>query len=420
MNTGGINRAVDKRMNKVLKIFILLFFQLGLLAGCATSGGQRSAKQDEVLQKVSQELAEDQLLDVWIELFEPGELPKDKDDARGLSLDIRKAEAYYIPFYLRGVMEKTGYWGAVRVVPKNTEGAELLVRGTIMSSTGEELRLEVTALDASGREWFRKTYKANVEATDYTSIQVPSDSFDALYHAIANDLAQFRDTLTDSERTNIRQIAEMRFAIDMVPDAYSGYLGKDDKDRYTLLKLPAEDDPAYQPVRLVRERDFLFVDTLNGHFENFYREMAPPYLEWRKARSAEAASLREIKRKANTQKALGVAAILGAIAIEALGGSDTRASTGTVRDVMVIGGLYSIKTGMDTNAQSTIYQGAIEELGESFSSEAKPMVVEVDGEARELTGTAEAQYEQWRNIMRKIYASETGLAPVSSSTGITE
>ncbi|MEA1890056.1 MAG: hypothetical protein U9N50_09805 [Pseudomonadota bacterium] len=407
-------------MNKVFKIFILLFFQLGLLTGCATSGGQRTAKQDEVLQKVTQELAEEQLLDVWIELFEPGELPEDKDDASGLSLDIRKAEAYYIPFYLRGVMEKTGYWGAVRVVPKNTEGAELLVRGTIESSTGEELRLEVTALDASGREWFRKRYKAKLEAADYAGIQLPSDSFDALYHAIANDLAQFRDALTDAERTNIRQIAEMRFAIDMVPDAFSGYLGKDDKGRYTLLKLPAEVDPAYQRVQLVRERDFLFVDTLNGHFENFYREMAPPYLEWRKARSTEAAALREIKRKANTQKALGVAAILGAIAIEALGGRDTRASTGTVRDVMVIGGLYSIKMGMDTNAQSTIYQAAIEELGESFSSEAKPMVVEVDGETRELTGTAEAQYEQWRDIMRKIYASETGLAPLSSSTGVTE
>ena len=109
-----------------------------------------------------------------------------------------------------------------------------------------------------------------------------------------------------------------------------------------------------------------------------------------------------------------MAAILGAIAIEALGGSNTQVSTGTMRDVMVIGGLYSIKLGIDTNAQSTIHQGAIEELGDSFSSEAKPMVVEVDGEVHELTGSAEAQYEQWRDLMRKIYSSETGLGPVSS------
>lgn len=400
-------------MKRIFLLFISSMFMLSLLAGCASSAGSKMAKTEIALQKVSQELAEDQLLDVWIELFDAGVLPKDKDDARGLSMEIREAEARYIPFHLRGVMEKTGYWGAVRVVPKNTEGAELLVRGTILVSTGDRLKLEITALDASGREWFRHTYKGKVEAEEYNNMLLPADSFDTVYRTIANDLAQFRDKLADEERINIRQVAEMRFAADMVPVAFSSYLNEDDKGKFTLLKLPAEGDPAYQRVRAVRERDFLFVDTLNGHFENFYRQMGPPYMEWRKARSTEAAALRKIKRKANTQKALGVAAILGAIAIEALGGHDTRASTGTMRDVMVLGGIYSIKRGMDTNAQSSIYQGAIEELGESFSSEAKPMVVEVEGETKELTGSAEAQYEQWRQLMRKIYASETGFDPAS-------
>ncbi len=386
-----------------------------LLGGCATSAGQKNVQENEVLQKLNQEIAEDQLLDVWIELFDPGVLPEGKEDARGLSMDIRNAEARYIPYHLREVMEKTGYWGAVRVMPENTAGAEIRVQGKILSSTGEKLELEINAVDATDREWFRKVYRGRAEAEDYNSIVPPADSFDALYHAIANDLVEFRNSLTDKQRINIRQIAEMRFAENLVPDAFSGYLATDEKGRISLLKLPSADDPAFQRARLVRERDFLYVDTLNGHFENFYREMTSPYLEWRKARSIEAASLRETKRKANTQKALGVAAILGAIAIEALGGGDTRASTGTMRDVMVLGGIYSIKKGMDTNAQSSIYQGAIEELGQSFSSEARPMVVEVDGEARELRGTVEAQYEQWRGLMRKIYMSETGLVPVAGS-----
>ena len=37
------------------------------------------------------------------------------------------------------------------------------------------------------------------------------------------------------------------------------------------------------------------------------------------------------------------------------------------------------------------------------------LVVEVDGEVYELTGSAEVQYKQWRSLMREIYASETGL-----------
>jgi hypothetical protein len=402
-----------KLANAVSVMTVSLLF----VAGCTTPAPKKNVEQQEDLQKVEQELPEGQLLDVWIELFDPGELPKNEKDARGLSNEIREAEARYMPVHLRGVMEKTGYWGAVRVVPRNTEGGEVLVRGNIEASDGEVLTLKITALDASGRQWFTRTYQSSATAADYQDVTSENDSFELVYHAIANDLAEYRNKLSDAERTNIRRIADMRFAADMAPDAFSGYLDKDDQGHYRLVRLPAEDDPAYRRVEIVRERDFLLIDTLNGHYDNFYREMVTPYEEWRKARSTEAEALREVKKKANSRKALGVAAILGAIAIEALGGENTRASTGTVRDVMIIGGMYSIKSGMDINAQSTIHQEAIEELGQSFSSEAKPLVVEVEGETHELTGSAEAQYEQWRELMRKIYASETGLAPETRPAG---
>lgn len=399
------------------KYILVMLVSTVLLAGCATTAPKKNVAEQEALQKASLELPEEQLLDVWIEIFDPGELPTKEKESRGLSGEIRDAEARFMAVHLRGVMEKTGYWGAVRVVPENTEGAEVLVQGTILASDGEVLTLEITAQDASGREWFKRIYQASATADDYRDMQTGSDSFEPVYHAIANDLAEHRSGLTDEDRLKIRQIADMRFARDMLPDAFSGYVSKDEEGSYQLVKLPAEDDPAYQRVRIIRERDLLLIDTLNGHYDNFYRDLSFPYEEWRKARSIEAEALREVKKKANTRKALGVAAIVGAIAIEALGGNNTRVSTGTARDVMVIGGLYAIKSGMDINAQSTIHQEAIEELGISFSSETKPLVVEVEGEVHELTGSAEAQYEQWRDLMRKIYASETGLPPAHGGTG---
>ncbi len=386
---------------------------LSLLAGCATTGSGRNVEEQEVLQKANRELAEEQLLDVWIELFDPGELPTGENDSRGLSVEIREAEARYIPVHLRDVMEKTGYWGAVRVLPEESVGAEVLVRGTIKDSDGETLTLEIIALDASGRQWFGKSYRGYSAALAYNSIGTGMDSFESVYHAIANDLARFRDSLSEKDRVTIRRIAAMRFAADMVPSAFSGYISKDSKGSYTLLRLPAEDDPAYHRVENIRQRDFLLIDTLNGHYDNFYRNMDIPYQEWRKARSIEAEALREARKKANVRKAVGVAAILGAIAVEVLGGQETRAATGTARDIMVLGGLYSIKRGIDLNAQTTIHKAAIEELGASFSAEAKPLVIEVEGEIHKLTGSAEAQYQQWRNLMKKIYASETGLGPDS-------
>jgi len=395
---------------------IMLLMLLSLLSACAsTTSSQKKDSPPVALSKINQELPEEQLLDVWIELFDPGELPTKEKDALGLSEDIREAEARYMPIQLRGVMEKTGYWGAVRVVPYNTEGAELLVRGLIVASDGAELELKISAEDASGRVWFRKTYKAEVDPQIYDMLPENIDSFQAVYRMIANDLAEYRNKLNDQERIAIRQYADVRFAADMAPDAFAGHLQRDDKGIYQLNRLPAENDPAFQRVQIIRERDFLLIDTLNGHFDNYYLEMVGPYTEWRKARSLEAASLREIKKKANTRKFLGAAAILGAIALEAMGSPSTRASTGTLRDVMVLGGAVAIKQGMDINAQSPMHQAAIEELGDSFSSEAKPLVVEVDGEVYELTGSAEVQYKQWRSLMREIYASETGLGAVDSS-----
>ena len=395
---------------KTVKL-LMLFTVLSMLSACAsTVSSQRKGDPPVILSKVSEELPEAQLMDVWIELFDPGELPTKEKDALGLSKEIREAEARYIPIHLRAVIEKTGYWGAVRVVPYDTEGAEVLLRGLIVSSDGSELELKVSAEDASGRVWFRKTYKGEVDPGSYDVMPENTDSFQAVYRLIANDLAKFRNQLTDQERIAIRQYADVRFAADMAPDAFAGHLQVDDKGIYHLNHLPAENDPAFQRVQIIRERDFMLIDTLNGQFDNYYLEMGVPYTEWRKARSLEAESLREVKKKANTRKILGAVAILGAIALEAAG-----SSSGTLRDVMVLGGAVAIKQGMDINAQSPIHQAAIEELGESFSSEAQPLVVEVDGEVHKLTGSAEAQYQQWRALMREIYASETGLGSADIS-----
>jgi hypothetical protein len=204
-------------------------------------------------------------------------------------------------------------------------------------------------------------------------------------------------------------VAQLRFAADIAPDAFAGYLQHDDKGRYSVTRLPADDDPMYRRVLAIRERDFLLIDTLNGHFENFYREMQQPYNDWRRSRSEEAASLREIEQDALKRKLLGVAAIVGAIAIEASGNGSRSASTGILRDAMVLGGIYAIKTGFDKDSETGIHRDAIKELGDSFASEARPLVVEVEGQTHELTGSAEVQYAKWRTLLKQIYASETGL-----------
>ena len=384
-----------------------------LLGGCSTLGPTHDVKGPVPLNKAITEIPEKQLLDVWIELFDPGELPDDEDEAMGLSMDIREAEARYMPEQLRTTMENTGHWGAVRVVPQDTTGSELLVQGEIIKSDGEALVLRIRAADASGHEWFNRAYEEEIREGVYKARSLlgnppTREVFHSLYNTIANDLAEFRRTLSARDISTIRQIAELRFAADLSPEAFAGDLQVDEKGRYTVVHLPAADDPMYQRVLAIRERDFLLIDTLNGHFDNFCREMETPYNEWRKARSEEAAALRKVERDAMKRKLIGVAAILGAIALEATNSGSY--SSSILRDTLVLGGAYAIKTGFDKDSETDIHRDSIIELDESFSSEARPLVVEVEGETHELTGSAEVQYTQWRALLKRIYVSETGFA----------
>ncbi len=382
---------------------------LGLLQGCGTLGPTRDVDEVVPLDKTLAELPEDQLLDVWIELFDPGQLPDDEEEAAGLSMDIREAEARYLPEQLRVTMESSGHWGAVRLVPRNTTGSELLVRGEIIESDGEVLELKITALDATGQVWLQRTYREEIDYTRYLQAgHTGGDAFQSLYNTIANDLAQERAELDHGEPLRIRRVASMRFAADLAPEAFGGHIAMDGED-YSLQRLPAANDPMYHRVQAIRERDFLLIDTLNGHFDNFSREMEQPYTEWRKARSEEAAKLRELEREAMKRKLLGVAAIIGAIAIEA-SGNGNNAGSSVLRDTLVLGGAYAFKTGMDKSSETSIHRDAIVELDESFSAEAQPLVVEVEGETHKLTGSAEAQYAKWRALLKRIYESETGLA----------
>jgi len=387
----------------------LLCALLVTLWGCGTV--HQTVREDEAVQRPTAEIAEEQLLDVWIALFDPGALPDDKDDTNGLSMEIRRAEARYMPVQLRGTLEKTGYWGAVRVVPQKTVGADLLVQGRIVASDGEQLTLDIDALDASGRRWLQKSYTAKVTLADYKASESSHrEVFQPLYNAVANDLAAFRATLSAADLQRIRQVAELRFGADLAPDVFSAYLHKTDEAQWRIVRLPAREEPMVARIRAIRERDFLLVDTLNGHFDNLYADMQQPYFDWRKSRLEELQSLREIQSQARNRKLLGAAAILGAIAIEVLGGDSTRASTGTLRNVMIVGGAYAVKTGFDKDSEATIHADAIAELGESFSAETQPMVVEVEGQTHELTGSAEAQYQAWRHLLKRIYAAETGLS----------
>ena len=56
-----------------------------------------------------------------------------------------------------------------------------------------------------------------------------------------------------------------------------------------------------------------------------------------------------------------------------------------------------------------MHKVAIQELAASFDAEVAPVLVEVEGHMLKLVGSAEAQYADWRRLLREIFVTETGL-----------
>lgn len=278
--------------------------------------------------------------------------------------------------------------------------------GAIVESNGEELVVNVEVDDASGASWFRQRYKTEITQDAYAEAQKGyRDPYQDFYNTLSNDLVAYRERLQPSDLRRIRTLAKLRFAEELSPEAFSGYLNADDDGIYRIERLPAAQEPMLQRVLRVRERDYMFADTVNEYYAGYYDNLWEPYLSWRRAYLEELDAKRAIQGKARKRMLLGIASILGAIAYELTAGNS---ASSVATNVMVLGGAMAIKSGIDVGREAQIHADAIQELGQSFSADVAPIVMDVEGRVVTLSGSAEEQYREWRRLLRAIFAQETG------------
>jgi hypothetical protein len=376
-----------------------------ILSGCATY--QANVGPTPIM-RAQKEIPEDQLMDIGIYTFTSEEISEKEAEDEGTSNEIRKAEGHFMPYHLKNTLHQSSHWGAVRVIPAETDSMDLFVKGQIKESNGEHLTLEIEVIDATGRRWFTKKYKKEATRTSYAGNRpAEKDAYQDLYNLIANDMADFKKKLTPEDINKIRTTAKLKFAEDFAPDAFDGYLAKGKKNQTEIKRLPADDDPMMARLLKIREREYMYVDTLNEQYDAFYNEMWPSYENWRQLNMTERKAMREIKRRALTRQLLGALLIAGAIAA---GSSDSTGVAVVQAGMILVGGMVIIE-GFNISKEAEIHEAAIQELSESFGGEMKPVVMEFEGKQYELTGSAEEQFKQWRALLRKIYYAETGFDP---------
>lgn len=420
-----------------------------VLGACAKSYPSRSLTTTETaLDRPAAQPPDSELLSVRIEAFDPGTLPDDPKLTKGLSADIRNAEAYFVPSQLKETMQKSGHWGPVRVTPRDARSSDVNVSGKILESDGEILKIEVQVRDASGAHWFTKEYENTVDAAAYWRADSQGvDAFQNLYNEVANDIVSHRKKLKPENHNEIRQVADLRFGGEFAPTAYEGYLKKYDdpenqksgvqkafaflggkrdmewKPVYQVVRLPPKEDPVVQRVERIRAREEMLIDTLDQQYDTLARGIKTPYNNWRTSRLKEIAALREADRVKNSEQAkavaVGVLGVLAGAAVASQGGSGNCYGCGTTGAV-IAGGAVAIAVQMANRAseqaesETNMRRAALEELGNSMSSDVKPTVLEVEGKSVELKGTIEQQFSTWRDVLKELRESET--APLQKPT----
>ena len=393
-------------MRLLLNPTILMIWLITGLAGCST---QTVRVVDMTPPKqLAQSLPEDQLLDVGISTF-IGNIPEDYDEriAQIISPEIRRAEIQYLPYITKNLIQSSGNWGAVRVVPRPSLAVDVIVSGEIVESTGETLKLKIAVHDATGRQWYDKDYSALASKYAYEdSFPQDIDAFQSIYKEITDDLLEYRLTLSKSDIQQIRAVAEMRFAQSFSSEAFGEHVSQEESGQYRLLKLPSEDDPMLASVRKVREREYLFIDTIDEYYANFHRNVYPTYQVWRKASYVDMITYKKLQTQAKNRIVGGAIGLVGSVGT-IYASDDWAADTSGIAGV--IGSATVISKAILKKNEAEQYAERLRELATETERELVPTTIELENRTVKLQGSVEEQYTELRSILKTLYYEDLGL-----------
>jgi hypothetical protein len=394
---------------------VLLAILAAGLAGCSTS--EIVVPHTVRLVSPASPYPEAQLLDVGVVLFDAG-VPQGEIDRDlleelmrdGTYVSIRRAESIMLAVTLSDTLQASGNWGSVWVTPRVSNAADLNVSAEILQSDGDILKLHVKAMDAGGKIWLDDDYDMETAASAYNRQRYPNlDPYQDVFNEIANDLAAIRMQMAPEQVANIRSVAELRYANELSPEAFDGYVEKQNNGSYEIVRLPATNDPMLDRTRSVRQRERIFFETLDQYYSEFELEASDSYNGWREFSREDAIELQEAARAAKMRTGLGALAIALSIAY-GNNHNDSMADRVLANAGMYIGGDL-LRAGAVRRQERRLYTQNLRELSESFEDDVKPLVVEIEGTQHRLTGTADAQYEEWRRLLQGLFISETGFAP---------
>ncbi len=406
-------------MRSLQKISLYGLLSLLVLGGCQTTGGSSGGGLSVGPQLSSMFDSDDPAvidpskprLDIVIPVFSPGLSEEAENyEEEGVWPELRRAEANRFSYKMKAALEKTGAFGAVRVVPDPTATGDLYVMGEIVESNGEDVEIKIDVHDISGERWFTRYFEHEVNPGFFKNIRNEGkDPYDPVFDKAANRVAQELEDYENAELKNLKRTAELRFGSSFNQYAFSDHLAVENGIA-KLKSFPSENDSMLRRTRSIRVRDQLFVDNMQDIYQTFSNNMETSYLIWQEQSMLEVIAKREVEQEAMAEAALGLLAVGVAIVAIAAGansdnpGTSTAAATGGI--IAGATGALLLQESFRTSEEAKVHRDALDELGESMDVELAPRVVAFEEKTVELTGTAKEQFAQWRAFLKKIYLEE--------------
>ncbi len=397
-------RQISTHRHVHIKVWLLILVM-------AAPGGAHAAV-DKVtsatltpIQTPSAPISPEALLDVAIPPLNDGLTLTDEKST--VFPEVRFAETIYFSNQLAKTMEKSGAWGAIRVVPNTDVVMDVYITGTILQSDGETLDLDIRVYDTSGRQWLQERHRQVVGKYTYDRrLKSLSDPFQNLFTTIANSLLMVREKMNHEEAVRLRQISNLRFAREFSPEAFNEHIGEDKSGILTIYRLPAENDSILQRISMIRERDNLYVDTMQDYYDVFSQQMHLPYQDFRHASYDSVVKARQLRKRGNRQMIAGIAGIIAGI-YGRLGSSNMIQFDGST--AAAAAGGFALKQGLNTKQKAAEQTEKIAEMGSSLEAVIAPQVIALEDRTVTMTGTVQTQYDQWRELLHRIYEQERTL-----------
>ena len=359
-----------------------------------------------------------------IPVLDPG-LPENQAvwEDRGIWPELRRAEGVRCAQRIADAIRGLGHFESVLVAPDTSVSADLYLLGAIKASNGEDLKIEYRLLDATGKTWIqKKTARHRVPLGWHENNTNPqADPFDVVYATIARDvekkLAAEARRHAATVKQNAKRIArgnspkmseleklaltrELVLARYFAPDRYGDTL-KQSGSRTKVQYVPYREDEDWARVESVSARDAAFTERLSGEYAAFANEMQGSYALWQQDSFPYAREQRILKERAMAQGVLGALAAVATVAAAADG------NVGTLPTVAAgVASTALIVSSFRTNNKRKDQVRQLNELGRSLQAELAPSVVELRESTVTLRGTAREQFQQWRSLLRDLYAND--------------